>query len=488
MYYQNYISSLREEILKIVENYLTPIAIRYNYSDLPLQESIKWLPLVLVIGNYSSGKSTLINEFIGAKVQATGQAPTDDSFTVITGDDTEDEEIENNSNIEIIEERDGKFLLNDPQFPFSTLKKYGQRFSSHFCLKKVNSPLLKNLAIIDTPGMLDSVSERDRGYDYQEVIGDIAEIADLVLVLFDPHKAGTVRELYVSLRNILPSKTFEDRVLFVLNRVDECASLMDLLRVYGTLCWNLSQITGRKDIPSIHLTHVPNSTIKNTNKAENIDSNKNGYLNYLENHRDELKKAILKAPSYHLDKMASFVETHAERLAHFLEALINYQKKYKSFKLKFISTGFFSSLIAGALGVYMQTTSGTGYNQFDLFISAGGTIALIFMLLWMTIVLKLSDSRFKSINLKTIDELTSKKNQQRIDTWDSIKEIVHNYIVTTKGKFSLGRVKKDYTLINGVIEEASKEIREGLRELNNLDPEEEIVYDEESDGKNIKNS
>jgi EH domain-containing protein 1 len=60
--------------------------------------------------------------------------------------------------------------------------------------------------------MLDSITERDRGYNYQDVIGDLAQIADLVLVLFDPHKAGTVREAHTSLRDTLPAKTFEDRV------------------------------------------------------------------------------------------------------------------------------------------------------------------------------------------------------------------------------------------------------------------------------------
>ena len=30
----------------------------------------------------------------------------------------------------------------------------------------------------DTPGMHDSVAQRDRGYDYQQVVGDLAEIAD----------------------------------------------------------------------------------------------------------------------------------------------------------------------------------------------------------------------------------------------------------------------------------------------------------------------
>jgi predicted GTPase len=132
----------------------------------------------------------------------------------------------------------------------------------------VNSPFLKNLAIIDTPGMLDSIAERDRGYNYQEVIGDLAQIADLVLILFDPHKPRTVREAHTSLRDTLPDRTFEDRILFVLNRIDECASLMDLLQVYGTLCWNLSQMTGRKDIPTIHLVYSPQAAHASANGAK----------------------------------------------------------------------------------------------------------------------------------------------------------------------------------------------------------------------------
>ena len=190
MYRENYIRSLRTELLSLVEDYLTPIALRYGYSETPLETNIKWRPLVLVLGNYSSGKSTLINEFLDADIQGTGQAPTDDSFTIITYDSEQD----NGSRRRVTEERDGKFLLNDPEYPFESLKKHGQRFISHFKLKKVNSPFLRTLSIIDTPGMLDSITERDRGYSYQDVIGDLAQIADLVLVLFDPHKAGTVRE------------------------------------------------------------------------------------------------------------------------------------------------------------------------------------------------------------------------------------------------------------------------------------------------------
>lgn len=85
---ENHISAMHAGLLEMVGKHLSPVALRYGYSEVPLEADIKWHPLVLVLGNYSSGKSALINEFLGADVQDTGQAPTDDSFTIITYDDT----------------------------------------------------------------------------------------------------------------------------------------------------------------------------------------------------------------------------------------------------------------------------------------------------------------------------------------------------------------------------------------------------------------
>jgi EH domain-containing protein 1 len=456
MYRENYIRSLRTELLSLVEDYLTPIAIRYGYSETPLETSIKWRPQVLVLGNYSSGKSTLINEFLDADIQGTGQAPTDDSFTIITYDREQD----NGSRIRVTEERDGKFLLNDPEYPFESLKKHGQRFISHFKLKKVNSPFLRNLSIIDTPGMLDSITERDRGYSYQDVIGDLAQIADLVLVLFDPHKAGTVREAHTSLRDTLPSKTFEDRVLFVLNRIDECASLTDLLRVYGTLCWNLSQMTGRKDIPMIHLTYSPRAAGSNINQGES------GYLHYLENQREELKKAILLAPRHRLDNLASFVETHSERLAHLLEALVNYRRMLRTFRLKFFTTGFLLSLLAGAGATLFSFSNPILSSLEQNYLIGGGVgVALLLFAFWATFLQKAFTKRFNRKRLAEVDSLTTIENQTRRDSWYSIKDYVYSYMRKTGGNFSLRRIRQEYRATLGVFEKGSREIREALNEL-----------------------
>ena len=450
---------MHAELVEMVEKYLSPVALRYRYSEVPLEANIKWHPLVLVLGNYSSGKSALINEFLGADVQATGQAPTDDSFTIITYDETASPD----SPIRAGEVRDGKHLLNDPEFPFETLKKHGQRFAAHFRLKKVNSPFLKSLAIIDTPGMLDSITERDRGYSYQDVIGDLAQIADLILVLFDPHKAGTIREAHTSLRDTLPVRTFEDRVLFVLNRIDECGSLTDLLRVYGTLCWNLSQITGRKDIPMIHLTYSPRAAVDSKNRLE-MDA---GYLQYLENQREELKKAVLEAPKHRLDHLATFVETHSERLSHFLEALMGYHRKLNRYRRNSILVGLLFSLLASAATVGLLVHFGvlTSGMDFSYLVSGAAGLTAVFFLLWMALVLKFLTSRFHRKQIEALDDLTPLDNQTREDSWQAVKDLTLQFLKKTKGKYAYRKLKKDYRRVRNVYEKEGREIRKVLKEL-----------------------
>lgn len=472
MYRKNYINSLRAELVEMVANYLTPVALRYGYSDVPLEANIKWRPQVLVLGNYSSGKSTLINEFLGADIQATGQAPTDDSFTIITCDDSAS--AGNSDEVRITEERDGKFLLNDPEYPFETLKKHGLRFASHFRLKKVNSPFLETLTLIDTPGMLDSITERDRGYNYQEVIGDLAQMADLVLVVFDPHKAGTVREAYISIRETLPARTFEDRVLFVLNRIDECTSLTDLLRVYGTLCWNLSQITGRKDIPMIHLTYSPRATARSVDEFDH----EGNYLKNLENQRDELKKAILQAPRHRLDHLATFVETHGERLAHFLEALISYRRAFRMFRVKQGLIGLLVGVLCGAAATFAMMTYAIFSMDQRMLLAAWGGVGLAVLFFWMTFPLKFLASRFHRNHLNDFDNLTPLESQTRRDNWQAIRHLAYAYLKKTAGRFSLRGVKQEYRAVCRVRDKGAREIREALNELAAMSDDEPATSDD----------
>jgi GTPase SAR1 family protein len=462
MYRDNYITALRTELLEMVSGQLTPVAMRYGYSEVPLETNIKWRPQVLVLGNYSSGKSTLINEFLGASVQGTGQAPTDDSFTVITYDESEPE----GAPIRVTDQRDGKFLLNDPEYPFETMKKHGQRFAAHFKLKKVNSPFLKNLAIIDTPGMLDSITERDRGYNYQEVIGDLAQIADLVLVLFDPHKAGTVREAHTSLRDTLPAKTFEDRVLYVLNRIDECASMIDLLRVYGTLCWNLSQITGRKDIPMIHLTYSTAAA----EKSSPGEKSQSSYLQHLENQREELRKAVLQAPCHRLDNLASFVEIHGERICHFLEGMISYGKKARMFRLKSFFSGLAVAVVGGAAGwLGLMSLPPVAGLAPVLQLTGAGLLSSLIFIFWLALIQKYLYSRFLKKWLRQMDSLTPLPNQTRRDSWAAIRDLLYVNLKNSNGRFSFAQVLGEHSMVKRIHDKGSREIREALKDLTGLD-------------------
>ena len=439
-------NALRTEMVQLVTDRLTPIGLDVGYCDAPLEEKIKWLPCVLILGNYSSGKSTMINELLGRDVQLTGQAPTDDSFTVLAYDEHCSE----------IEERDGKALLGSTQYPFGGLKKFGQRLSSHLRLKKLDSPILKNLSLIDTPGMLDSVAERDRGYDYQQVIGELAGIADLIIIMFDPHKAGTIRETYESLRRTLPKATYEDRVLFVLSRVDECSHLPDFLRVYGTLCWNLSQMTGRKDIPQIKLTWT----------QESGEQDSKEFLRLLDNQRHEIFQEIEKAPQHRLDHLATYIEVHCHAILMMLEAVMQYHRE----RSRSIWRSLGNSVFLGALaaGVPILGAGAFGIQiEFQTGVVAGVILGLASMVLafwgWKAALL----GRVKSLYCDHPEKLAKVQNDADRDTWALVEGHLGS-IIKNESVPKMARVKSAHKELSKMKLVKLPEFRQALDEMNTL--------------------
>ena len=78
-----YFSSIQATTERITESLLLPLNKRL-IGPLPKDsEQMTPLPFVLMVGNHSSGKSSFINYITGRKVQQSGVAPTDDSFTII---------------------------------------------------------------------------------------------------------------------------------------------------------------------------------------------------------------------------------------------------------------------------------------------------------------------------------------------------------------------------------------------------------------------
>ena len=280
-------------------------------------------------------------------------------------------------------------------------------------------------------------------------------------MLFDPHKAGTIREAHISLRDTLPAHTFENRILFVLNRIDECSSLVDLLRVYGTLCWNLSQITGRKDIPPIRLTYSQRAA----ERANTLHKGASEYLHHLNNQREELKTALMQAPQYHLDNLATFLETHSTRLAHLLEALLAYRRKKRSVFIRFLLTGILFSLPVGGGTILLIARSGLAATP-EILYSAGGVCSMIFFVLWASFIRRYYLSRFHRRQMKNVDSLTPLDNQRRKESWQFVKTMVMDYLKKTGGVFPLWMVKQEHAAINDIANHETREVREALNEIN----------------------
>jgi len=335
-------AALQQEIRDRVEKRLSPLLVKYGMDLSELDAILKWKPIVLILGNYSSGKSTLINELIGSEIQRTGQAPTDDSFTIITSRNShdatasaefDDEDLSSTTSIEI----PGATIVSDNRLPFGSLKSYGDQLIAHLSMKLVESPLLENLAIIDSPGMLDSVTERDRGYDYSGVIGDFARLADLIILMFDPHKAGTIKETYAAIRNTLPNNTDEDRIIFAMSRIDECDNIADLVHSYGALCWNLSQMTGRKDIPRIFLTFSPDVAANREMVEAWIDE------------RNQLKQKILGAPELRISHILQSIDKRVNDVKMVSEAMAQFVRQGRRLLAKTMKFAFAGALLASLL-------------------------------------------------------------------------------------------------------------------------------------------
>ncbi len=401
-------AKLQTEIQNKVNKKIAPLFSKYNLDFSGLESSMKWKPIVLIIGNYSSGKSTLINEIIGTNVQRTGQAPTDDAFTVITSEGSHRPE-----------EVPGSTLINDDQLPFVKFKKYGEKLTSHLCLKNINSPKFADMAIIDSPGMLDATTEKDRGYDYMEVLGEFAKMADLIVLMFDPHKAGTIKETYSAIRNTLPEKSGEDRIIFVMSRIDECDNISDLVRSYGTLCWNMSQMTGRKDIPHIYLTYSPDVT--SSIKASDLWPQE----------RTELIEKIFAAPGLRLNHILEDIDRQVNELQIVCEALAEFTQRGRKLFRKIgkvtvgLAAGLFcfgdvltNSLISLPRQTLISSLRGEGFSITNLI------VPLIFLCGTLTIgLLVFSNFGFKGLLKKTLSnsgDLVQLDNEYRRNLWNKM--------------------------------------------------------------------
>lgn len=255
------LATQERELKEFREQLLRPTAQKFGYP-LGQKNTAAGLPTVLCLGNHSSGKSTFINHLAGQSIQDTGVAPTDDGFTLITYGEKESS-------------RDGRSIVADPNLPYANFEQYGKDFLDHLKLKRLPLEQLKEVCLIDSPGLIDhagSPDESSRGYDFAAVVREFAETADLVIFFFDPEKPGTTGESLRIFTDALSDVMY--KLLIVFNKVDTFNDVRDFARTYGSLCWNLSRVVRTKDMPHIFCTFVPDHVSGSTQTINLTDFEK----------------------------------------------------------------------------------------------------------------------------------------------------------------------------------------------------------------------
>ena len=217
-------------------------------------------PRVLLLGQYSVGTTSFIRYLLGRDFPGIriGPEPTTDRFVSIM-----------HGKIDKIVP--GAALCSDMNKPFRGLSTFGNNFLSRFEGVEMDSPILKNITLVDTPGILSGQKQSiGRNYDYESVMRWFAERADLIIIMFDAPKLDISDELK---RVIELMKPHADKVRVVLNKAD-CVSTQQLMRVYGSLMWSLGKVMMTPEVCRVYMGSFWGAPLQNTDQARLLTQEK----------------------------------------------------------------------------------------------------------------------------------------------------------------------------------------------------------------------
>nr|AEV41063.1 putative EH-domain-containing protein 1 [Oryza minuta] len=248
------VTSIIDGLKKSYIEKLRPLEKTYQFDDFvsPLLTSSDFdaKPMVMLLGQYSTGKTTFIKHLLktsypGAHI---GPEPTTDRFVVITSGP---------------DERciPGNTIAVQADMPYSGLSSFGTAFLSKFECSQMPHPLLEHITFVDTPGVLSGEKQRtQRSYDFTGVTSWFAAKCDLILLLFDPHKLDISDEFK---RVIGSLRGHDDKIRIVLNKADQ-VDAQQLMRVYGALLWSLGKVLNTPEVMRVYIGSFNDKPIRET--------------------------------------------------------------------------------------------------------------------------------------------------------------------------------------------------------------------------------
>eukprot|EP01018_Ginkgo_biloba_P008689 Gb_07601 [translate_table: standard] len=288
------VTSIIDGLKKLYIEKLKPLEVVYNFTEFgsPLLTDTDFdaKPMVMLLGQYSTGKTTFIKHLLGANYSGAhiGPEPTTDRFVVVMSG-SDDRSIPGNA------------IAVRADMPFSGLSRFGTTFLSKFECSQMAHPLLEHISFVDTPGVLSGEKQRtQRSYDFTGVISWLAMKCDLILLLFDPHKLDISDEFK---RVIESLRGQEDKIRVVLNKADQVDTL-HLMKVYGALMWSLGKVL---NVPEVVRVYIGSSNIfdePNNVEAAGADDHDMGLLgrNLIQKEREELLADLKDIPRKTCDR------------------------------------------------------------------------------------------------------------------------------------------------------------------------------------------
>ncbi|CAA0815359.1 EH domain-containing protein 1 [Striga hermonthica] len=239
----NSVTSVVDGLKKLYVQKLKPLEVTYRFNDFvsPLlgNSDFDAKPMVMLLGQYSTGKTTFIKHLLRSSYPGAhiGPEPTTDRFVVVMNGPDE-------------RSIPGNTVAVHADMPFSGLTTFGSAFLSKFECSQMPHPLLEHITFVDTPGVLSGEKQRtQRSYDFTGVTSWFAAKCDLILLLFDPHKLDISDEFK---RVIGSLRGHDDKIRVVLNKADQ-VDTQQLMRVYGALMWSLGKVLNTPEVNRVYI-------------------------------------------------------------------------------------------------------------------------------------------------------------------------------------------------------------------------------------------